>query len=92
MEEFTICHCGKNYLLPELDDEELENTYDLVINHGSDLVERAANWTAAEFVARKASYERALSQQVYNLEVFDREFNRRKRAVAAGDMGQGRAA
>lgn len=78
----TIRFCGVNITLEDLDLEEFESLYDRVIDHGADLVEQAENWSASIWEQRKARHQAALDQNSLNLELLEKEDNRRKGLAA----------
>jgi hypothetical protein len=85
----TLCpeHCtvrfyGINYFLPELEDSEFNALFDRIIDDAADLDERAEGWTAAEFVDKKASFQKQQAQAFYNLEMLELEGKRREKLMA----------
>jgi hypothetical protein len=81
----TIRFCGATYTLEALDPDEFEELYDSVIEHGAYLVEVAETWPLQVYWERKDKHQMLLAENSLQLEVLEKEDNRRKalRRVAA---------
>jgi hypothetical protein len=74
----TIRFCGVNFTLEALDNTEFEQLYDAVIDHGSDLVERASTWPMHIYADRKEAHKKQLAENSLHLALLDKEADRRK--------------
>lgn len=81
-EHVTVRFQGINFSLVDLEDAEFNSLFDRVVDDAAELEERAEGWTAAEFVEKKANFQRQQAQSYYNLELLELESKRRNRLMA----------
>jgi hypothetical protein len=82
-EKTTIRFCGVNFTLEDLEDYEFIHLFDAVVDHGSDLVERAANMPMHVYEQHKERHIKQLAENSLHIVLLDREAERRKALPAS---------
>jgi hypothetical protein len=79
----TIRFCGVNFTLETLEDYEFVQLFDAVIDHGSDLVERASTWPMHIYADRKEAHKKELAENARLIVLMDAEAGRRNSLPAS---------